>query len=223
MYHAFASGGAPDRFIQPERSFARQMAVLRALRYRVIALDQLIDALQTGGRLPRRAVVLTADDGYEDNLRIVRPILRKRGFPVTIFLVTGRLGKTNDWSTGSTAGRPLMSAEQARETQGEGLELGAHTRRHRSLPDAEAAEIREEVEGSRADLEALLAKPIRTFAYPYGHVDERTRAVVRDSGFEMALSVDDRRATVAEDPMRVPRIEIRGTDSILRFLRRLWL
>jgi glycosyltransferase involved in cell wall biosynthesis/peptidoglycan/xylan/chitin deacetylase (PgdA/CDA1 family) len=225
MYHAFSDGGERDRYTQPKRSFARQMTLLRALRYRVIPLGELVEAVQEGRDLPRHAVVLTADDGYEDNLRIARPILRRLDFPATVFLVSQRLGGSNEWSgrgEGAIAGRPLMSPEQAKRAQESGLEFGAHTRLHRSLPDAGDAVVQEEVKGSRDDLEALLPGPVSAFAYPYGYTDERAVAAVRDSGFEVGLVVDDRRATIADDLMQMPRIEVRGTDSLARFLCKLW-
>ena len=92
--------------------------------------------------LPRRAVVLTIDDGYEDNLEIARPILQRRSLPATIFLVSRLLGRSNEWSDGGpTAERPLFSAEQARQAQGNGLDFGAHTRYHRRLPVVLTGEI----------------------------------------------------------------------------------
>jgi peptidoglycan/xylan/chitin deacetylase (PgdA/CDA1 family) len=224
MYHAFTDGGEQDRFVVPEQAFKRQLRALRALRYEVIGLDRFVDAMRTGSRLPRRAVVLTSDDGYVDNLRIALPLLRRRRLPATIFLVSGRLGAVNDWTAeGPLAGRPLLSAEDVGGTLAEGFEIGAHSRNHVSLPDADDEALRAEVEGSREDLEALLARPVRAFAYPYGSVDDRSMAAVADAGFEIGLAVDDRRATVAANPLRVPRIDVCGTDPIVRFLCRVFL
>jgi glycosyltransferase involved in cell wall biosynthesis/peptidoglycan/xylan/chitin deacetylase (PgdA/CDA1 family) len=224
MYHAFSDDGGGSRYIQTKRSFARQMRWLRLLRYKVVPLEELAEAIHSGRQLPRKAVVLTVDDGYEDNLDIARPILQQQSLPATIFLVSRLLGRSNEWSDGgATAGRPLFSVEQARQAQGNGLEFGAHTRHHRRLPDVDDAAVREEVEGSREDLESLLERPVRTFAYPYGGIDDRAMAAAKGAGFEIALSVDNRRATIADDTMRVPRIEICGTDSLPRFLRKVWL
>ena len=224
MYHAFSDDGKDSRYIQTKRSFARQMRWLRLLGYKVVPLEALAEAIHSERPLPRRAVVLTVDDGYEDNLEIARPILRRQNLPATIFLVSRLLGRSNEWSDGGpTAGRPLFSVEQARQAQGDGLGFGAHTRHHLRLPDVDDATVREEVEGSREDLESLLGRPVRTFAYPYGDIDERAMAAAKGAGFELALSVDNRRATIADDPMRMPRIEICGTDSLPRFLRKVWL
>jgi peptidoglycan/xylan/chitin deacetylase (PgdA/CDA1 family) len=116
-----------------------------------------------------------------------------------------------------------MSPEQVRQAQDDGLEIGAHTRMHPRLVEIDDEDaLREEVRGSREDLEALLGRPVSAFAYPYGLADERATAAVEEAGFEIALTVENRRATLVDDPMVMPRIEICGTDSPLRFLRKLW-
>jgi peptidoglycan/xylan/chitin deacetylase (PgdA/CDA1 family)/GT2 family glycosyltransferase len=223
MYHAFTEGGKGSRYVQTKRSFARQMALLRILRYRVVSLEELAEALRKGHRLPGRAVILTSDDGYEDNLQIAQPILRKRNFPMTIFLVSKLLGRSNEWTEdGPVAGRALFSAAEAKQAQADGIEFGAHTRRHVSLPHVDDSTVSDEVAGSREDLESTLGGPIKTFAYPYGRFDDRAVAVTGEAGFEMALTVENRLASIAENPMLIPRIEIRGTDSLLSFLRKLW-
>ena len=223
MYHAFTDADERDRFVVPERSFKRQLMALRALRYEVIGLDRFVDAMRTGARLPRRAVALTSDDGYVDNLRIALPLLRRRGLPATIFLVSRRLGGANDWTEdGPLAGRPLISEEDAGRIQADGFEIGAHSRNHVSLPDTGDDALRSEVEGSREDLEALLGRPVRAFAYPYGSVDDRAMAAVAAAGFEVGLAVEDRRATVAANPLKLPRIDVCGTDPIVRFLCRVF-
>jgi peptidoglycan/xylan/chitin deacetylase (PgdA/CDA1 family)/GT2 family glycosyltransferase len=224
MYHGFTDSGERDRYLQPERSFRRQMRWLALLRYEVVPLEQLALALREGGLPPRRAAVITIDDGYRDNLEIAHPILRRRGFVATIFLVSSLLGRESDWSKrGVSARRPLLALEQVKEMRAEGVRFGAHTRTHCRLPEAENGAIAGEVGGSREELERLLGESIETFAYPYGGIDERAEAAVRDAGFLAACSVEPRLATVGSDPLLIPRIEVRDSDSTLRFLRKLWL
>ena len=224
MYHGFTDSGEQDRYLLPERSFRRQMRLLRLLRYEVIPFEELAIALREGAPLPRRAVVITIDDGYRDNLEIAHPILRRRGFVATIFLVSDRLGRESDWSKrGVSARRPLLTLEQVKKMRAEGTRFGAHTRTHCRLPEAENGAIAEEVGGSRQELERLLGESIDTFAYPYGGIDERAVAAVEEARFVGACSVIPQLANVGSDPLQIPRIEVRGSDSTLRFLRKLWL
>ena len=63
---------------------------------------------------------------------------------------------------------------------------------------------------------------MRTFAYPYGRLDERAVAAVRDAGYAGACTVRPRLARLDDDPLLIPRIEVRAGDSLLRFAIKLW-
>jgi glycosyltransferase involved in cell wall biosynthesis len=224
MYHGFSDSGERDRYLMPKRSFVRQMRLLALLRYRVIPLEELAEALRQNLPPPRRAVVITIDDGYRDNLEIAEPILRRHGFPAIVFLVTALLGGESEWSKrGAAAWRPLLSAEQVKAMRAEGVRFGGHTRTHARLPETVAERIDGEVGGCREDLEELLGEPISSFAYPYGARDERAAAAVERAGFEAACTVEPELAGPGSEPMEIPRIEVQGGDSTLTFLRKLWL
>lgn len=217
MYHAF--GDEPDRYIVSRRAFARQLRLLSLLRCDVLSFGELAAAIASGRPLPARTVVLTIDDGYADSGEVAVSEIERHGFGATIFIVTGRLGGVNEWSQSEPLrGRKLLSRDELPELRQRGVELGAHTRSHADLTGLDDAALAEEVASSRNDLEAVLGKPVRAFAYPYGRVDDRIADAVRAAGFESACTVVSRPASLADDALRVPRIEIRGSDSLLRFL-----
>jgi peptidoglycan/xylan/chitin deacetylase (PgdA/CDA1 family)/GT2 family glycosyltransferase len=222
MYHSFDAGETGDRYVLSRRSFARQMRLLALLRCRVIGFEQLAQALRSGPPPPRRAVVITIDDGYRDNLEIAAPILRKHRFPATVFLVSDRLGGENDWDDeGVVVGRPLLDLAEIEELRAAGVELGAHTRTHRPLPELSDADVGEEIAGSRSQLEQVLGTPVKTFAYPYGRRDERAVAAVAAAGYEAACSTHPVPARLDDDRFQIPRIEVRAGDSLWRFLIKL--
>jgi peptidoglycan/xylan/chitin deacetylase (PgdA/CDA1 family) len=219
MYHAVArSTEATGWYVVPARRFARQMAWLALRRYRVLSLGDLLQYRHRFELPPARSVVITFDDGYTDNYEVAHPILSARGFRATFFLVSGCIGGRNDWDhRGELAGRPIMSWEAARELAGAGMEIGAHTRWHSVLPELSPTERRDEVSGSRHDLESGLGQPVRTFAYPFGRLDEATMAAVAEAGFTGACCS----RSGVNDPgipgLRLHRVEIRGADSLLHF------
>jgi glycosyltransferase involved in cell wall biosynthesis len=222
MYHAFGSGDEHDRYVLSERSLRRQMRLLAALRFRVITFGELIALLGEGRMPPKRTAVLTIDDGYLDNLTIADPVFRRHGFSPTIFLVSRKLGRTNDWTDeGLLADRPMLSEQEVRQLRDAGTELGGHTRSHRSLPGSAATSLDEELEGCRIDLEAVIGGPVTTFAYPYGEFDEGVAQATGAAGYSGACTVAGRRAKLSDDPLQIPRIEVRGTETIRSFLGKL--
>ncbi len=225
MYHAFDEGETDDRFIVSRREFERQTALLKLLRYRTLLFDDLVALLRSGEELPPRSVVITIDDGYRDNLEIAWPILRRRRMTPTIYLVSDRIGGHNNWDSdggAGIAGRPLLSAEEVEKLRGEGVRFGAHTRTHPPLPESGDERLALETRGSREELKRLLGDPVRSLAYPYGDFDQRVANATEAAGFEGACTVESTLVNRGEDPMQVPRLEIRGEDSLATFLRKIW-
>lgn len=74
------------------RGLARQLRAVSRWGT-VVPLDDAVDRLRSGRPLPPRAVALTFDDGYRDNLTMAVPMLRSLGLPATFFLVPALLGR----------------------------------------------------------------------------------------------------------------------------------
>jgi peptidoglycan/xylan/chitin deacetylase (PgdA/CDA1 family) len=225
MYHAIGRPGEPaSRYVLPVRRFERQMAWLKWAGYRVIGLDELASCLRECRLPPARAVVITLDDGYRDNVELAAPILRRYGWPATIFMVTGRIGAANDWSDDpGLGGRALMSWPELRSLAGWGIAVGAHTRTHPMLTSLPPEAALDEMSGSRADLEHELGSASSLFAYPYGDHDETVRALAAAAGFSASCGVLSRNTHPATPAHDLYRIEVRGTDSLPRFMLSLTL
>jgi peptidoglycan/xylan/chitin deacetylase (PgdA/CDA1 family) len=79
------------------RGFWKQLRLLRRLTT-VVPLHWALERMQQGRPLPPRALALTFDDGYRDNLTIAGPMLSQLRLPATCFLVPGILsGTTTPW------------------------------------------------------------------------------------------------------------------------------
>ncbi|TWF78964.1 polysaccharide deacetylase [Pseudonocardia hierapolitana] len=83
---------APRRGSGPH-GLTQQLRLLRTFA-NVLPLESALADLTAGRPLPPRAVALTFDDGYRDNLTVAGPILRDLGLPATCFLVPGLLSRT---------------------------------------------------------------------------------------------------------------------------------
>ncbi len=96
-YHRVLDTVEPDDFrFDPELisassdAFRRQLAIIKR-RFAPMRFDELIDALDCGRPVPRRAVLITFDDGYDDNYRVAWPILRDAGLSAMFFVSTGHI------------------------------------------------------------------------------------------------------------------------------------
>lgn len=225
MYHALGRPGEPpSRYVLPRRRFALQMAWLKWRGYHVLSLEEFLRDRTEYRLSPSRSVILTFDDGYADNGTLAYPVLRRYGFPATIFLVSEMMGGTNSWDReGELVDRPLLSWSDVQEMLQGDIRFGAHTRRHVPLTLVSLSRVKEEVEGSQADLERRLGIPIFAFAYPNGEFNPVIQKVVERAGFLGACSchpgVND--PVVACHALR--RVEVRGTDSFVHFVLALWL
>lgn len=148
------------------------------------------------------SAALTFDDGFADNLHTLAPLLRELGVPATVFVVSGRLGERH-WAHPSAR---LLTAREVRELHAAGVEIGAHTRTHPDLSQMSHAAAREELESSRQELEELLAAPVTTAAYPFGHASAETIRAARDAGFAAACRALG--SGRVDDPHDLPRQDV---------------
>lgn len=90
---------APDPMLADEpdaAAFAAQMDLVAGL-FNVLGLAEAVDRLASGS-LPPRAVAITFDDGYANNLEVAAPILAARGLPATFFIATGFIEGGRMWN-----------------------------------------------------------------------------------------------------------------------------
>jgi peptidoglycan/xylan/chitin deacetylase (PgdA/CDA1 family) len=216
MYHRIASDGAAElgRYrLAPER-FAGQLRALREAGFRSIGFEELGRALRGRRPLPGRVVMLTFDDGYRDFLTEAWPLLRAHGFGATLFVVTDRVGRTNDWDAAYGEQVELLGWDDLRYLARAGIEIGSHTATHPRLTGLPAEEVAREAARSRAALVRELGVEPAAIAYPYGDVDAGVRRLAGGAGYGYGVTTEGRRAGLLDDPLDLPRIEVTGTFSI---------
>lgn len=213
MYHNIARVPQDVRvyrslYVSPS-SFARQMAMLKMLGYRGVSMSDAMPYLR--GEKDGRIAVITLDDGYVDNLEFAMPVLQRYGFTATCYVVSSLVGQYNVWDADRLGVRkPMMTGDQLRAWHDGGMEVGAHTRTHVRLSQCTEQQQRDEVHGSKAELEDRLGLRIGQFCYPYGDHDDRAVDAVRNAGFDAATTTHRGRAEAKPsiDVMRLPRIQV---------------
>jgi peptidoglycan/xylan/chitin deacetylase (PgdA/CDA1 family) len=199
------------------------MEWLHSRGYQVISLEQLISFRNEKRLPPGRSVIITFDDGYQDNWEIAYRILRDHSFPATIFLVSQYVGKTNLWDLdGELTERKLLSWENILEMAQNGISFGSHSRSHPRLTELSEEQLRNEIELSRSELQNELEEQIVTFAYPNGKYNQKIVSVLKDSGFLASCSSDSGVNDPCVPDFSLRRAEISGKYDLFSFALTLW-
>jgi peptidoglycan/xylan/chitin deacetylase (PgdA/CDA1 family) len=188
MYHSVGHSGI--LFNVKPKDFVWQMAYLKNNNFNVISLADLVNLLLCGQEISPKTVVLTLDDGYEDNYFNVFPILRKYNFPATIFLNAGLIG--NYYFSRSTNSKfKMLTWLQIRDMHRSGLvDFQPHGITHLKLAEISIEKAKKEIVGSKKIIEEKLGKKCRFFAYPYGSYNREVVEILKRNNFRAAVTVD---------------------------------
>jgi peptidoglycan/xylan/chitin deacetylase (PgdA/CDA1 family) len=199
-YHSLDESGSVIS-VRPD-TFRAQIDFLVRRRIPVVPLSELNGT--PGG------VGVTFDDGFENFYEHAFPILSAYRLPATVFIISGYCGRNNDWPTQPKSGIPrlaLMNWAQVKEIADAGIELGAHTVTHPRLSALPAAQIQQELDRCRNEIEQRTGKLVRTMAYPYGDSNALVRECARE---RFALSYGTRFApmSASSDVTDLPRLDM---------------
>lgn len=185
-YHRFENP-PHDSLAISTKDFEAQMQRLKDTGVTVISMGDFLAWRRGEKDVPPRSAVITIDDGYVSGFSEAWPILKKFGYPVTMFVYTNYIG---------TGGKSI-SWQQLAEMKGAGVEIGSHTVSHDRLTakkgrtDADyEAWLTNELRGSRELLESRLGAPVRTLAFPYGLANEQVKAAAAKAGYEAQFTVN---------------------------------
>ncbi len=185
----------PDTEITPQ-DFEKQMQELKDHGITVIGMQDLLAWKRGEKSIPPRCAILTFDDGWKSQYEVGWPILKKFGYPVTLFIYTeGVRG-------GHFGGGEAMTWEMLSEMRDAGADIEAHSATHQDLrkpydkvtkkklsPPEYDQWLQNEIVGSKQLLEQKLGIRVNCFAVPYGFYNEHIKEVCRNAGYEAVFTV----------------------------------
>lgn len=177
--------------------FKWQMDYLKEQGFHTITPDQLYAYLTEKRPLPSKPVLITFDDGYEDNYTYAYPILKENQMQATIFMVAKSVDIPGH-----------LTKAELREMEANGITIGSHTLSHVLLTDLTPEQVGSEVEESRKVLEDILGTKVEYLAYPGGYVDDEIMKIAADKGIKMGFTIDLGRVKPADNLMYLNRIPI---------------
>lgn len=186
----------PDLTVEPS-TFAAEVDTLAVHGYHSITQRQLFDALYHGRALPSRPVLLTFDDGYVDDVKSVLPVLSAHHMVATFYIITRRFHEPG-----------FLTAGEVRRLDRAGMDIGAHTRTHVPLNAVNTAEMKNQILGSRDDLQRVVNHPVQWFAYPFGVFTAAVVSEVRNAGFVLAVTTQGGTRASSAASLTLPRIHV---------------
>ncbi|NOZ01370.1 MAG: polysaccharide deacetylase family protein [Deltaproteobacteria bacterium] len=207
---------------EPEDEWSITPAQLRSqmemvARDRVpVSLDRIAAWVLGQEDLPRGAVAVTFDDGFQDVLRRAAPILAEFDVPGAVFVSTALAShgaSAGDESFNS--GRPFMNWEQVRELHDAGWTVGSHCITHARLATLPMDRALVEIRDSRREIGQRLGTECLYIAYPYGTpgaVSKRELGMASEAGYRAGFLAVTGPARRGSDPFAIPRSKVLGTD-----------
>ncbi len=218
-YHKFSEARIKDKMTVTTSAFEEQMRLLKDRGFHVITLGQLADFLEFKAQIPKKSVVITIDDGWRSFYEFGYPVLKKYGYPATLFVYTELI----------TGSRKTLSWDQVREMASNGIDIQNHTKTHRDLSKpSEQESFREYFEAIQAEL-TVAAKTIRDktgrepryLAYPFGNTNHLLISLLRKHGYRGAFTVQRGGNPFFLSDFLVGRSMIYGDMDIQQFERNL--
>ena len=213
VYHRMAGEHRPGQErldIAPER-FAAHMRLLGGLRIETLSADRQL-RFHGGAEptLPRRAVVVTVDDGTRD---CVGPLREQAARRPQLFVPTREVGGSAHW----LAGEPVVGWDELGVLRRAGVAIGPHARVHHALVGLDRERLTEEIAGSLGDLRECLPDSLPILAYPNGRHDERVREAAIDSELAAAYTTEKGANGAGTDPYCLKRVSVYGYDGRFAF------
>ncbi len=208
LYHAldsaeeaYAPQDAADLGLAVQaRSFREQLKCLADMGTRVVPLAKVLDTVHSLQSLAGESdVVLTFDDGHKSNWSLALPELTAAGAVATFYVIAGKVDKHPDY----------MTSRQLRELTSQGMSVGSHTMTHPFLPQLSIADAHRELSESKQRLEDMLGQEILDLALPGGHGNRRVIELAHDCGYRSVATCRVGFFRTGDDPMQLPRIEVR--------------
>lgn len=201
MYHHIAAKTPQESYYVSPSTFDAQLAWLRDNDYTVIPIDEFYDVAKNGGKIPVNPVVITFDDGNIDLYTNAFPILKKYGYPATVFLKINNIGE----------GKGGLTWKMIKEMSKAGMTVGSHSVNHDDMTKLEEQIIDQELSESKKTLEDNLGIKVKYFAYPGGAFDSNIVTKTEKAGYLAAFSTKHKvyqRFSNTTDYFNIPRIHI---------------
>ena len=200
MYHRFDEGTLPSTNIRLDQLDAH-IQELKSGGFTVWPLNRIVDHLKAGTVLPDRTIAITIDDAYASVFHKAWPQFQAAGFPFTVFVSTGQVGRSSNY----------LTWDQIRTMRNSGVLIGHHGAAHAHMAKASPLAVRADFKRANKAFKAGLGRLPEIFAYPYGEASNALQQLVKEQGFKAAFGQHSGVANAYDAPLYLPRFAMSET------------
>ena len=192
------------RYVVRADDFRDQLAWLKANGFSGLAVGEAL-RLDSAAQ---KAVVITFDDGTATDLTVAAPMLKEFGFSATFYTTSGFLGK-----------RGYLNPAQVRELCQLGFEIGCHSRTHRFLNDLPLAELEQEIDRPKRELEAIIGSSVEHYSCPGGRWNQAALEVAKRAGYKSVATSRIGRNSARANRYTLARVAVMRGSQLTSFKR----
>lgn len=180
MYHHVDCFESDNSLHVSPEVFAEQIKFIVSRGYKVLTLDMFIKYINGEEKIKdKNMVLLTFDDGYDDNFTYVYNILRANGIGGLFFIPVKKIG-LKGW----------LDLKQIEIMDYNGMMFGSHTLNEKYLPDLDREQAYKELKESKNELEKILDEEIKSIAYCSGGYTKETLELVKKAGYKTGFTTN---------------------------------
>lgn len=186
--------------------FKEQLAYLNDNSFSPLTFRELKEISLNHRPSPMKPIILTFDDGYENNYRIAFPLLKEIGLKATFFVITDLIEEPG-----------YLKWEQIHDMFRQGMEIQSHTHTHLPLDNLSSDILRNELTVSKQILESKLKSQIFVLAIPHGRRPNSLKSVAMESGYEF-ICTSEWGINQINDDIFLKRFPIKNKDKMSKFV-----
>lgn len=187
-------------FTVPPDIFDNQMKYLKDNGFTVITIDELWSYFQNGTALPYKPVMITLDDGWENQYIYAYPILKKYKYRGIFYIYPNAIGIKH-----------FLLWPEVKEMMAGNMVIADHTQSHPQLPKITSLDLlKKEIAGSKAIIEKQIGQAVKDFAYPFGAYNEQSIKAVTEAGYRTARTVHSGTREESASPYTLDGIIVTG-------------
>lgn len=196
MYHSISDSDPNNNLLVPPAMFDEQIAWLNENGFTAMNMDEVLEAMETG-KVPKRPVVITFDDGYSDNYTSAFPSLKNHNMKATFFVITD--GVDDGY---------YMSSDMLKEMQDAGMKIENHTANHLELNNLSREDAYDSIKRAQDFLREVIGSDGNYLCYPVGKYNDETIEIAKELGIKAAVTTQGGISSIGNGEYQLKRVRI---------------